>query len=209
MNHAGRRFLILHGAGNWRPKEHWQWWLVDQLRKRNEQVLYPQLPSPESPALDEWLTVLHGELGQLGVGDRVVIAHSCSVALWLLAARTISRDERVDRVALIAPPGRSAFTPPLRAFIPVEIDFSAVAVASREPPVVVSSDNDPYCPEGIDEYRSVYTERLGLRHQIIAGAGHISIAEGYGPWPSILEWCLKGNTEWRAAAREARSSTSV
>src|SRR6266498_5679850 len=58
--------VILHGVENWRPREHWQWWLTDQLRDRGEQVLYPQLPSPSSPALDEWLSVLHGELAQLG-----------------------------------------------------------------------------------------------------------------------------------------------
>ncbi len=146
MSTPNRRFLILHGADNWRPREHWQWWLTNELRNRAEQVLYPQLPS---------------------------------------------------RVAWIAPAGRSAFTAPLRAFIPVEIDYGAVALASRLPPVVVSSDNDPFCPEGIEEYKSIYTRNLGLEHHVIGGAGHISIADGYGPWPSILDWCLNGETQWQ------------
>jgi len=197
LSTPNRRFLILHGADNWRPREHWQWWLTNELRNRAEQVLYPQLPSPLSPALDEWLSVLHGELSQLGDGERIVVAHSCGVALWLLAAGTISAEERVDRVAWIAPAGRSAFTAPLRAFIPVEIDYGAVALASRLPPVVVSSDNDPFCPEGIEEYKSIYTRNLGLEHHVIGGAGHISIADGYGPWPSILDWCLNGETQWQ------------
>jgi predicted alpha/beta hydrolase family esterase len=81
-----RSFLILHGVENWRPREHWQWWLAHELRARGEHVFYPQLPAPSSPALDEWLAVLHGELSQLGNGERVIIAHSCGVALWLLAA---------------------------------------------------------------------------------------------------------------------------
>ena len=195
---ADRRFLILHGVENWRPREHWQWWLTDQLRRRGEQVLYPQLPSPSSPALDEWLAVLHGELAQLGHGERIVIAHSCSVALWLLAAPEVTPDERVDRVVLVAPPGPSAFTAPYRAFLPVGIDRSAVARASKVPPVVVSSDNDPYCPEGQESYRSTYTASLGLDHEIVPGAGHISVDEGYGPWPAILEWCLQGGCDWRA-----------
>ena len=117
-----RRFLILHGVENYRPAGHWQWWLTDQLRRRGEQVLYPQLPSPSSPALDEWLAVLHGELAQLGDGERIVVAHSCGVALWLLMAPSITAAERVDRVALIAPPGPSAFLAPYRAFLPVGID---------------------------------------------------------------------------------------
>jgi len=195
-----RRFLILHGVENWRPREHWQWWLTDQLRGRGEQVLYPQLPSPSSPALDEWLVVLHGELGQLGDGERIVIAHSCSVALWLLAAPEISVGERVDRVVLVAPPGLSAFVPPYRAFLPVGIHRMAVAEASKARPLVVSSDNDPYCPEGLEGYRSTYTDVLGLDHTVIPGAGHISVDEGYGPWPAMLDWCLEGRRNWRGMA---------
>ncbi len=192
---AGRRFLILHGVENWRPRDHWQWWLADQLRSRGEQVLYPQLPSPSSPRLDEWLAVLHGELAQMGGGERVVIAHSGSVALWLLAAHEIAADECVDRVALVAPPGRSAFIAPYRAFLPVGLDFAAVAQFSRHPPIVISSDNDPYCPEGMQEYRRVYADALGLHHYLVPGAG-----DGYGPWPAMLEWCLHGESHWSPMA---------
>lgn len=191
-----RRFLILHGVENWRPRGHWQWWLAEQLRRAGEQVLYPQLPSPSSPALDEWLRVLHGELAQLGDGERVVVAHSCAVALWLLAAPEIAAGECVRRVALVAPPGPSAFIAPYRAFLPVGIDWSAVASASLEPPVIVTSDNDPYCPEGLQGYRTVYTEALGLDHQVIPGAGHLSIDDGYGAWPAILDWCLHSSCNW-------------
>ncbi len=191
-----RRFLILHGVENWRPRDHWQWWLADQLRARGEQVLYPQLPAPSSPALDEWLSVLHGELAQLGDGERVVVAHSCSVALWLLAAPELTTDERVDRVALVAPPGLSAFVPPYRAFLPVGLDRKAIARASLQAPVVISSDNDPYCPEGMEGYRSVYTDALGLWHEIVPDAGHLSVDEGFGPWPAMLRWCLTGSADW-------------
>lgn len=194
---GNRRFLILHGVENWRPREHWQWWLADQLRSQGEQVLYPQLPSPSSPALDDWLAVLHGELAQLGDGERIVVAHSCSVALWLLAAPEITASERVDRVALISPPGPSAFIAPYRAFLPFGIDRAAVTQASRQLPIVITSDKDPYCPEGLAGYRSIYTDALGLTQDVIPGAGHISIDDGYGPWPAMLDWCLNGIADWR------------
>lgn len=192
-----RRFLVLHGVENWRPREHWQWWLVDQLRSRGEQVLYPQLPSPSSPALDEWLAVLHGELAMLGDGERIVVAHSCSVALWLLAAPELAAGERVDRVVLVAPPGPSAFIPPYRAFLPVGIDWTAVAKASGSAPIVVTSDNDPYCPEGLEGYQATYTSALGLEHHVIGDAGHLAVDDGYGPWPAILDWCRNGKADWQ------------
>lgn len=193
---TSRRFLILHGVENWRPREHWQWWLAEELRGRGEQVLYPQLPSPSSPALDEWLRVLHGELAQLGGGERIVIAHSCGVALWLLAAPEITAEERVERVALVSPPGPSAFRAPYRAFLPVGIDRAAVLGASEQAPIVITSDNDPYCPEGPDAYRQIFTDALGLQNEVIPGAGHIAIEDGYGPWAAILHWCLDGEADW-------------
>lgn len=197
---TARRFLVLHGVGNRRPRNHWQWWLTEELRSRGEQVLFPQLPRPDSPALDEWLEVLHGELAQLGDGERIVIAHSCSVALWLLAAPEISPEERVDRVLLVAPPGPSAFIAPYRAFLPLGLDREAITHASRTPAVVISSDNDPYCPEGPEAYASIYTAALGHNHQVIPAAGHLSTTDGYGPWPAMLRWCLTGEQQWHSDA---------
>ena len=192
---TSRRFLILHGVENWRPREHWQWWLAEQLRSCGEQVLYPQLPSPSSPALDQWLAVLHGELAQLGTGERIVIAHSCSVALWLS-----QRPRSPARSASIASPSSRHQAHPRSsrptAFLPVGIDRAAVTRASKAPAILVSSDNDPYCPEGLDAYKSIFTDDLEMEHQVLRGAGHISVDEGYGPWPAILKWCTSGLSDW-------------
>src|SRR5262249_4354108 len=152
--------------------------------------------TPSPPALDEWLSVLHGELAQLGSGERVVVAHSCGVALWLLAPPHLAPEERVDRVALVAPPGPSAFVAPYRAFLPVGIGWAAVARTSSQLPIVITSDNDPYCPEGVDAYRSTYIGPLELRHELIPGAGHITIEDGFGGWPSILDRCLTRSPSW-------------
>ena len=113
-----------------------------------------------------------------------------------LAAPEITSEERVDRVALVAPPGPSAFVAPYRAFLPVGIDRAAVTRASKAPAILVSSDNDPYCPEGLDAYKSIFTDDLEMEHQVLRGAGHISVDEGYGPWPAILKWCTSGLSDW-------------
>ncbi len=51
MPAAQRRFLILHGVQNRRPRDHWQHHLAENLRERGEIVLYPQLPDPASPSI--------------------------------------------------------------------------------------------------------------------------------------------------------------
>lgn len=59
----------------------WQWWLAEQLRRRGEQVLYPQLPNPDRPQPAAWLDALVAEYAQLGNGERVVICHSLACCL--------------------------------------------------------------------------------------------------------------------------------
>jgi uncharacterized protein len=53
---------------------------------------------------------------------------------------------------------------------------------------LVASNFDPACPEGSASL--VYGQPLGLDAETIHGAGHLSISDGYGPWPAVLGWCL-------------------
>jgi predicted alpha/beta hydrolase family esterase len=190
---GARRFLVLHGWQNRRPPGHWQWQLVEALRAAGEQVLYPQLPEPDRPSLEQWTALLRAELAQLGSGERVVVAHSLSVPLWFHAAPLLEEHERVDRVLLVAPPspGVLARHPEVAAFATVPHDVAAVA---RRAGItrLVCSDDDPYCPE-------VATTLLGdLDTDLVPGGRHLDPDAGYGAWPSALAWCLDPATRLTA-----------
>src|SRR5204862_6543074 len=92
------RCLILHGWYGSGP-DHWQTWLAGRL---GERASYPDLPSPETPRLDEWLDVLDAELPACSV----VVCHSLACVLWLHHARRAGA-QSVDRVLLVAPPSES------------------------------------------------------------------------------------------------------
>lgn len=95
-------FLILHGIGNLRPPQHWQFLLAAGLVERGHDVRYPGLPSPDSPNLDSWLVALATELDSTTEARRTIVCHSLSCLLWFhAAARGLSRP--VDRVLLGAP----------------------------------------------------------------------------------------------------------
>jgi predicted alpha/beta hydrolase family esterase len=181
-----RRFLVLHGWQNRRPRNHWQWQLVESLRSDGEQVLYPQLPDPDSPSLERWTELLRAELAQLGEGERIVIAHSLAVPLWLHAARALEAGERVDRVLLVAPPSSAVLAryAEVAAFAAVPHDRAALDAASACTRLV-SSDDDPYCPETAP----VAYAGLGLDTDLVPGAQHLDTDAGYGSWPSVLAWC--------------------
>jgi predicted alpha/beta hydrolase family esterase len=183
-----RRFLILHGWQNRRPAGHWQRWLAEELRAGGEQVLYPQLPEPDAPSLEAWLGLLRAELELLGDGERIVIAHSLGCLLWLRHAERARPEERVDRVLLVCPAGPAALPAQLAPFHAAPFDAAAVRRAARRTELVCT-DADRWCPEGAS---ALFGRALDLPTHLVPGAGHLSLEEGYGPWPAVATWARTG-----------------
>lgn len=182
-------YLILHGWQNHRPEAHWQHWLADQLTGLGHEVAYPQLPDPDHPELDVWLDELAGHL--LGRGGRIVVAHSLAAVLWLHAvARGLPGLDGVERVLLVAPPSESFLmaNPEVAEFAPPRLDGLALPAPIR----LTAGDTDPYCPEGAQHS---FGDPLGIPAELLPGAGHLSLDDGYGAWPSVLEWCLDGEAK--------------
>lgn len=189
------RFLVLHGLENHRPQAHWQWWLVDRLRSRGEQVLYPQMPNADTPQLDEWIDMLVAEWAQMGNGERVVVAHSMGCVLWYEASARDRISPSADRVLLVSPPGPSFIrTPIVASFLSGPWRAAPLRASSRTRIRLVSSDADPYCVDG--PASTVYGEPLDLDAETITSAGHITIDDGYGPWPDVLRWCVNPRTRF-------------
>jgi uncharacterized protein len=183
---GGRRFLMLHGWQNHRPSGHWQWLLAEALRASGEQVLYPQLPSADDPSLADWSRLLRAELAQLGSGERVVVAHSLAVPLWLSVAGSLTAAERVDRVLLVAPPAPEVLAryPEVEEFARVPRDPASLAAAAMSTRLA-ASDDDPYWPGGA---APVFAD-LGVDVDVLPGAAHLDLDAGYGRWPAAEAWC--------------------
>ena len=179
-----RAFVLLHGWQNHREADHWHHWLYDQLVARGLLVRYPQLPDPDEPSLDAWIDVYRAELTACGAAEVTVVCHSLSVPTWLLAVARRDVPE-VENVVLVAPPSRSVLVElGLAAFtwLPTGGDTGA-----RGSTALIVGTDDPYCPEGPDEQ---YVQPLAIPKIVIPGGGHLSTADGYGPWPQLLAWCL-------------------
>ncbi|MFF1438421.1 RBBP9/YdeN family alpha/beta hydrolase [Streptomyces sp. NPDC058295] len=190
-----RSFLILHGWQNHRPEGHWQHWLAARLGELGHEVVHPQLPDPDDPDLEVWLTELVRHLDGLAAGsERVVVAHSLSVLLWLHAvARDLPGLAGVDRVLLVAPPSGSVLArhPEVEGFAFAEgaLERWLDGRTLPHPARLVAGDDDPYLPEGV---QAAYGDVLGLTAELLPGAAHLDLDAGYGSWPSVLEWCLDG-----------------
>jgi predicted alpha/beta hydrolase family esterase len=175
--------LIVHGLGGSGPG-HWQSWLWQRLLERGVEVSYPDLPDPDDPKLEAWLSVLEEELTRLGPDGLVVACHSLGAVSWLhLAART---DRRLaERVVLVAPPSAGAGVTEIAGFVPAPLEAGAVARAAISTRLVCSDSGDPYRPEGPELF-----EPLGVPIDVIPGSGHLNTDAGYGEWPAVERWCL-------------------
>ena len=180
--------VILHGWEGSGP-EHWQSWLANELRAAQREVRYPDLPDADHPDLQAWLKALHSALAGLRDDGFDVVAHSLSAVLWLHHCANPGDSPRPARVALVAPPSPQTAIPEIAAFFPPPIDIDAVRRAA-DGTVLVAGDNDPYTPEGI---AAAYGLPLKMAATVIAGAGHLNDESGYGPWPSVLDWCNRDN----------------
>jgi uncharacterized protein len=180
--------VVLHG---WRAAEpdHWQSWLVGQLTEAGREVRYPTLPDPQSPRLQPWLSALREVISDLPADGFDVVAHSLGSVLWLHHAADPTGSPRPAQVALVAPPSPTTALAEIGEFFPPPLDIDAVRRAA-DGTVLVGSDNDLYCPEGISE---AYGRPLKMATTIVAGGGHLNVDSGFGPWPAVLDWCGRDN----------------
>lgn len=190
---VARSFLILHGWQGSGPL-HWQTWLADTLAVDGEEVRYPQLPDPDAPRLERWLSHLRFVLEEMP-GARTVVCHSLGCVLWLRHAAGARPEHRVARVLLVAPPAPWADLPGVQGFFPVDTTPEELAAAAGSTRLVCATD-DPYCPGGAD---AVYGAPLALPTDVLPGAAHVNVDAGYGPWPAVLEWCRSGAVPLTAA----------
>lgn len=161
---------------------HWQRWLEEELGKRGESVLFPELPDPLEPQCARWVEGLAHCVKEAS-GPVTFVAHS--LGCWAVdhfMARYGSQD--VWGALLVAPPSPYLLFEPIQSFFPPPLRADAWRpIATRS--LLVGSDNDPYIdPRELEEIAA----RLGIPLQVLPCSGHINLEAGFGPWPFVLEW---------------------
>lgn len=164
---------------------HWQRWLEEELRQRNEPVLFPDLPDPLEPQCDRWVEAL-AECVAGAATPVTFVAHS--LGCWAVdhfLARYGSR--RLHGALLVAPPSPYLLFEPIQSFLPPPLRADAwQPIAGHS--LLVGSDNDPYIEARELEELS---HRLGIPLHFLPGCGHINLESGFGPWPFALDWLAR------------------
>jgi len=162
---------------------HWQRWLEIELRHAGASVVFPELPDPTAPRKDVWVSALAEIVAQAHGAPVTFVCHS--LGCW--AVDHLLNERRVPEAyaaLLVAPPSPFLLFEPVESFLPPPRRAPAWAPLARRT-LIVGSDDDAFT--AADEFAAMARE-LGVQCKIIAGAGHINVASGYGPWPLALQW---------------------
>ncbi len=168
-------------------EQDWPRWLAHQLSEAGREVRWCRGGSEPEP--QAWLAELDRTLGGLADDGFDVLAHSLGCLLWLHHTQATDAGPRPARVALVAPPGSTPPVPQWQPFYPAPLDIDAVRRAA-DGTVLVGSDNDPACPDGV---ASTYGAPLKMATTVVAGAGGLTAADGFGAWRAVLDWCGRDN----------------
>jgi hypothetical protein len=204
-------------------EQDWQHWLAGQLSAAGREVRVAAWPAPESADLAGCLAALRQSMAGLPDDGFDVLAHSAACLLWLHhaadtgtadngaadsgtadsgaadtgtadSASAASGSPRPSRVALVAPPAPDRPLPAWDFLRPAPLAVDALRRAA-DGTVLVGGDDDPHCPGGV---APVYGAPLKMAATVIAGAGSLTAADGYGPWPAVLDWCGRDNLAFLA-----------
>ena len=173
--------VIVYGYDGSGPG-HWQRWLHTELLQRKIRVEFPELSDPLEPRKEVWVEELRGIVDAASEPVSFV-CHSlgCWALDHLLAERGAAG---IEAALLVVPPSPHLIFEPVDSFLPPPRRRQAWSpLASRS--LLVGSDDDDFT--SAEEFQEIAAS-IGVRHQLLPGAGHINVASGHGPWPLALEW---------------------
>ena len=170
----------LYGSG----PEHWQ----SQWEKQHPEFVRVNQLDWNTPICHDWITSLDAAIRK--ENDHVIlVGHSLgsvTIAHW---ASHYGR--RIVGALMVAPSDAEAAT-----FPEGTIGFSSIPTCRLPfPSTVIASTDDPYI--SLERVTSL-SEAWGSNLIVLGAYGHISISDGFGPWPDGIQYI----TELQAAAAQ-------
>lgn len=173
--------LIIHGIGG-HAGIHWQQWLHDELIKQDYSVLMPDLPTPDHPDRQTWLSEIKKVLDGAELSGLTIVGHSLGVTTALDFLE--QADTKIE--SLVAVSGfAEAYGADLNQYFLAEksVDFQKVKNNVGRA-AVMYGDDDPYVTQ--DALRYV-ADSLGVEPIIIHKGGHLNTDTGYTEFSELLK----------------------
>lgn len=172
--------FIIHGVGGY-PEENWFPWLKKELEKLGHHVIAPQFPTPENQILKSWLKKLE-EYKEFITPETLFVGHSLGVPFIL----NIIERQPIKAAFLVAGfTGKAGneFDGSMKTFAQRSFDWKQIRKKCGNF-VIFHSDNDPY----VQLIKAEELARhLGVKVNLVKGAGHFNAAAGYKSFEALLK----------------------
>lgn len=172
--------FIIHGVGG-NPEENWFPWLKKELEALGHNAIVPQFPTPDNQTLDHWFKTLE-EYKKFITPSTIFVGHSLGVSFIL----NVIEKQPVKAAFLVAGfvgVAGNKFDDSMKTFTQRNFGWEQIRKNCKNF-VIFHSDNDPYVKvEKADEL----AEHLGVKVNLVKGAGHLNKAAGYDTFDFLLE----------------------
>ena len=181
------RVFIIHGWGG-NPEKEWFPWAKKEIENLGFEVIAPEMPDTNYPRINPWIAKLKTLVGELRPDD-IFIGHSIGCQAILRFLNTVSVDQKVDKIVLVAPwwylnlatdEGKELAEPWLK----LDVDLENVKLKANKI-VCLFSDDDPVVPLEIN--KKFFEDNLNAEILIEDKKGHFTEEDGVYEIPLILE----------------------
>lgn len=181
------RIFLVHGWGGG-ARHDWFPWAKRKLQKRGHEVIIPEMPDPDYPKIESWVTKLKEVVGKPLRSD-VFIGHSVGCSTIFRYLETLKVDQKVDKVVLIAPwqylTGlKKKDLEVAKPWVSTPLDFEKVRLKAKKF-IAVFSDNDHFVP--IKENLRFFKENLNPEIIVKSQMAHFNEEHGIREIPFILD----------------------
>lgn len=183
-----KRVILVHRWGG-SPEEPMHKWLKKELEKRGYDIIAPQMPNPEEPEINAWVSHLKKSIGRLDE-DTLLIGHSIGCQTIM---RYLEKENFNGRIKIIFIAGwfkldnleNEEAEDIARPWLTIPINFNKVKQKISHLIVFLSS-NEPY--NFVEENSETFKKKLDAKVIILKNRGHFSEDTGVKQLPEILKF---------------------
>ena len=188
-----KRIVLVHGWGGG-PSADWFPWLIDELKKRNFDVIAPQLPDTDNPRIENWVPALAKAVGTPDQ-NTFFIGHSLGCQTIARYFETLPQDIKVGTVIFVA-----GFFDSLNReeydqddmqtsnlWLNAPLDLKRVKQHISKSIYYISEDDSDVPLSNKDKFAS----ELGSEVITLNGYGHFKAEEGSTEIPIVLDKLLE------------------
>ena len=189
-----RKVFIVHGWGG-SPEEKIHKWLKRELEKKDFEVEVPEMPFPESPIIEKWVSHLQKIIKNINE-DSYFMGHSIGCQTILRFLEKLPEKIKVGGVVLLAPwttLSETAYENPkeekkiARPWLTNPIDWQKVKIHTNKF-TCIFSDNDFCVPLSEKE---IFRKELNSKIIVEHNKGHFTEESNISKVPSCLKYLLE------------------